>query len=148
MPIRVRHQGALRTITRLSVRVGGVLRQLKTLKVVDNGTLRTVAVFVPPMSVNVTPTSVQGTATSNRPETVTTSTATATPVGGQAPYTYSWSVTEFGVSNVNPLGSANQFRATLFDDFRSGVATCTVTDALGSTASGTVEYLIQHINLN
>lgn len=148
MPLSVRHQGALRSVTRLSVRVGGVLRPLKTLKVMDNGTLRTVANFAPAMSASASPSVVGGNANGTSPATVTTNAATCTPSGGVAPFIYSWSVDDPSVTITNPTSASTRFTATLFDDSRSGIATCVVTDSLGTSATATAEYHIQHINLS
>jgi len=143
VPIRVRHQGALRSITRLSVRVGGVLRSLKTLKIMDNGSLRTVAVFVPPISLTISPPEASGFVQSPGPTTVTSIPASATPTGGTAPYSYAWTRTGSAILN-NASAASVTVSETLFESDSSGLLSCTVTDALGQSASASSSYILSH----
>ena len=145
MPLKVRHQGALRTITRLSVRVGGVLRPLKTLKIMDDGTLRTVASFVPPMSVAISPTSTSGQTASPSAGMVETSPVVCAPTGGQAPFTYQWSLVSGAVVNITtPTNASTTFSYPMFNSTRSGTARCQVTDSLGTIAQADVSFTLTH----
>jgi hypothetical protein len=137
MTLKVRHQGALRTISRLSVRVGGRLRQLRTLKVMHDGELRLVANFAPPLSVSVSPNFVSGAAFPLKPQAqvVTTGYATATPSGGRAPYTYSWS----GSDANSPTRASTSFTRTVPAESEiEETHTVTVTDSMGTSASASV----------
>lgn len=133
--------GVLRTITKLSVRdAGSVTRSIRSLKVKDGATLRTVATFILPLTVSISPSGgVFGAVSSSVGATVTTNAATATPAGGTAPYTYSW-VRLSGFGAANTATSA----VTTFSEFvqpsivKTGVFRVTVTDAASQTATATV----------
>lgn len=134
--------GVLRTITRMSIMDGsGVLRPLRTLKIKDgSGTLRTVATFIPPLSATVDNAYVYGTGNSVYPATVTTNTFTVSAVGGTAPFTYAYSVvwvTGGTLTATAPTSATSDLRlSSVPNGFTyEGVMRCTITDALGATAT-------------
>jgi len=144
MTIRVRVSGALQTITGGKVKVAGVVRSLRSIKVMDGGTLRTVATFASPLSLSISPTSVAGTASSGTAVTVTTTTATATPSGGLGPFTYAWTfISKTG--GDTPTAFSPSFATSAFQqanvaalENNSSVFRCTVTDSFGTTATADV----------
>lgn len=134
---KVLNAGTLRTITRGYVRQAGVLRQLKTAKVMDGGVLRTVGIFVQPLALSITPTTVLGIADATG--TATTGTAQAVPAGGFSPYTYLWShVSGVTATILSPTLASTAFRRVLGVEFETAVFRCTVTDSVGGTAQATV----------
>lgn len=136
MAITILDGGTLRTITKAYVKQAGVLRAIRTIKVQDGGTLRTVATFADPLSVFVTDT---GKVASS--STMTTDPATASPSGGFAPYTYAWTLVTNGggaasTANTPTLASTTFTKTGLSPGSDiTDVWRCTVTDALGNTAS-------------
>lgn len=137
--------GAYRTITRLRVRDGSITRLIRTVKVMDaNGvTLRTVASLAPPLSLSINPSTVSGSVNTALPTPVTTSATTATPSGGIGPYSYAWAVEQpdYGVVTIGaPTNATTTFTHTRTNlgDLVFALATCTVTDGLGQTASANV----------
>lgn len=130
--------GAWVTLRRGQVRVGGAWRNLTRVKVYKGGQWRDGPIFVTPLSASASPSDVSGSASSLGGTTVTSGYATATPSGGLAPFTYSWSVGG-GLTITNPASAT-----TAFSKFLSPTqeiltdGTCTVTDALGSTAQAIV----------
>jgi hypothetical protein len=78
---------------------------------------------------------------SGRNSTVTTSNVTATPSGGQAPYTYAWAKQSGDdISAVSPANAISAFQATgmAIDETRNAVFRCTCTDNLGSSANADI----------
>lgn len=71
---------------------------------------------------------------------VTTDTATAIASGGTAPYTYSWTVADEGWAALSPTSASCSFRSPMIaaGATKTTTATCTVTDAMGATASADV----------
>lgn len=91
----------------------------------------------PVLSVSVAPTSLFG--SEAYPVVTTTSVATATPSGGVAPYTYSWTAVSSTTGTaypLNPTNASTYFRDSLpYSPFEcDAVFKCTVTDAVGQTA--------------
>ena len=139
MALKIQDAGTLREITRLYIRQSGVNRRIRTLKVMDGGTLRTVAVFADPLS--VTASGVSGTGTSS---VVTTNTTTATPSGGFGPYTYVWTRISAGAADpstaTSSLSATTAFRKTGMapGQFAQDFWRVTVTDSIGSTATADI----------
>ena len=105
----------------------------------DGDELRTVAQFFSDLSVSVSPAYVIGGASYFKPTPVTTSTATATPTGGAAPFTYSWVKLSGDGEPLSPTQAGTKFTATIGTGTFHGVFRVTVTDAIGQTASADVE---------
>lgn len=145
MAMKIRVSGATETITVGKVQSGGVERRLKTWKVMDGGTLREVARFVDPLSLSSSPSTVSGVGYSNAPLTITTNATTASPVGGEGPYTYSWALVS-STGGDTPTINSPSFATTSFTQtnvtFPGGstaVFRCTVTDSFGETATADVD---------
>jgi hypothetical protein len=106
--------------------------------VFHDGAWRNGAVFVPPLSLAVSPSDTGG--GNFVPGTITTGSVTATPTGGLAPFTYAW--TRLSGDPANPTAPTNA--TTSFSLFAndpasfSAVFRCTVTDSLGTTATADV----------
>jgi hypothetical protein len=134
--------GAWKTPGRAETLIGGVWRRITRAEIYVSGSWRQCLTFTTPFSFSVTP-YVSGSASPAKPirQVVTTDTAYAMPVGGTAPFTYSWSAS--GVTINKPTSSFTTFTATLnAGQELSGFATVTCVDATGQTASGTVEYYL------
>jgi hypothetical protein len=139
--------GTLRTITQLRMRdSGGTLRTISRVRLRDaNNVLRIVyepsgaSAFTAGASNSVVSGHTLGTGTA------TTNTTTVTPTGGTAPYTYAWARLSY-TAGVAPTATASTAATTAFT--QTGMALggeytsmwrCTVTDALGLTATADVE---------
>ena len=114
----------------------GQLRTVKTLKVMDNGSLRLVGNFYGDVVASISPSSAYGTSTGGL---ATTDSVTASASGGLFPYTYSWAL----VSHDNPgtpVAFSPSSATTTFRGLPDGTATfrVTVTDSLGSQATADV----------
>jgi hypothetical protein len=136
--------GAWRTPSRGEVLIGGAWRQLVRAEVYRDGDWHACLSFISPLSVSVFPGYVSGVVFPNKPtrQTITTTSATATPDGGNGPYSYAWSVPA-GITITNPGNATTAFRASVSPDQEiSGVATVVCTDSSGKTASGQVEYYL------
>lgn len=128
--------GGLKEITRWQGLHLGINRLFRSLRVMDGGTLRHVGSFIPPLSLSVSPDSASGAAFSGQ---VNTNTVTAVVSGGQAPYSYAWTL----VSNTNPgtpFATNPTIATTAFRGFVEGEALfrITVTDSLGNTQNAIV----------
>jgi len=133
--------GGWRTPARGEVLLGGAWRRISRAEVYRGGAWRPCLSFVPPLALDVTP-FVEGGARSQtaRPATVTSSPATATPLGGTGPYSYVWTING-GAFVTAPNMASTQFRATIpAGGELNGTATVVCTDAFGSTASGQTQY--------
>lgn len=144
MTISIVDSGSVtRTVTAMKAMDGGTLRNILRVKVMDadGTTLRTVASFADPLSVSISPAGVFGIANSAASVSVLSNSATATPAGGLAPFTYAWSV----ISDTNPSGTVSANSATAATSTftmtnvpayttYTAVLRCTVTDAIGQTA--------------
>lgn len=120
--------------------VGSVNRVISEIRVIDsNGVDRVVFSTAIPFSVSISPSLVSG--YSSGSGTVTTDAATATPVGGVAPYTYAWSIDVFdgpGPPTANsPTSATTTFTQTGLAPGGSALANwiCDVTDSTLATTS-------------
>lgn len=131
-----------RTITAIQVRDGGnVARNLSEVRVRDsNNVSRQVFTTGAALSVSIAPEAVFG--VSYGTGICITNTATATPAGGTAPYTYAWSVLSHSNATPptinSPTTSGTKFTQPGVPTFDDAVFECVVTDDLGATASDTV----------
>src|SRR5690349_3453812 len=124
--------GSWRSITRGEMYRGGSWRTLTRGEIYKGGAWHPLFSFIQPMSVSVSPNPV--TRTGHRSPVVSVN-VTATPTGGAAPYTYSWSVTG-GITATAPTNAVTTMSASLVDgSTASGTATVTVTDSLGTVAT-------------
>jgi len=139
MAISIRDAGTLRTITRGKAKAAGVLRDLREIKVMDGGVLRTVATFADPLFASASPTSVSGTQSSAGVIAVNTGFTTATPTGGRAPFTYFWAATSGVAALANtPTSATTNFRAEIGPGTSVATFRVTITDAVGQTATADV----------
>ena len=140
--------GTNRTITKCFVQdAGGITRTIKTIKVYDGATWRTVATFVEPISLSLSDEYVLAIAGS---ATITSKIVTATPTGGTAPFTYLWTLVSHsgGVApTINtPTTASTTFTKTGVAPDASATFRCTVTSATGGSASA--EVLVAFTNLS
>lgn len=139
MALKIHDAGTLRTITRGYVKQAGILRTLREIKVMDGGTLRTVAVFADPLTVTASGAYAEG-----ESSTLTTDSATASPSGGFAPYTYSWALLTNGGGGASTAATPSMASTTFTKTGVSIGATftdtwrVTVTDSSGQTATADV----------
>ena len=138
MAMKVFQGGTWRDIVKCSVFQGGSWRVIKAIKVYQGGAWRDVANFTAgqgAITLALSPTSISK---SGRTSTVNTANVTATPTGGQAPYTYAWVKQSGGdITALNPANAITGFRAAglAVDETRTAVFRCTATDNLGSSDS-------------
>lgn len=85
--MKARIGGAWRDITSAQVRIGGTWRAITSAKAYIGGAWRDIASFIQPLSLAISPSSINRTRTEGEP--FTTQNATATPTGGRGPFTYS-----------------------------------------------------------
>ena len=135
--------GAWRTPARGEVLIGGAWRRITRGESYRGGGWMGIASFIPPLSVSVLPSYVQGFSNPQKPirQTVTTDYAQATPVGGSGPYSYAWSAA--GVTITNSTSASTAFTALLQANQEiNGIATVTCTDSQGNTTVGQCEYYL------
>ena len=149
MTMLVRLGGAWQTITGAKVFASGSWRTLSGIKVYASGAWRDVASFSPPppppggggggggsMTLSISPDFQSVTGPGG---TVTSNPVTATPSGGVAPYTYTWSISDLeGNPSINsPTLATTTFSASgLFPDEPVVPSfQCVCRDSLGNTAS-------------
>ena len=136
--------GAWRTITKGEAYVGGKWRTLTRAEMYIDGEGRQVISVIPPLSVSVSPSSVTGFANPTKPiqATAISNGTTATPSGGQAPYTYHWTVGSYTGSLpaiASPNTASTYFSKSVPADSEQDASfVVTVTDNLGKTATATV----------
>ncbi|MCW2405028.1 hypothetical protein M2336_001657 [Sphingobium sp. B1D7B] len=137
----IRLQGAPRQIVKASAFHAGALRILRSIKVMDGDNVRTVALFASPLSAAISPSSVIGAAPRPEPSTAITGPVVCIPTGGASPFTYVWSRVSGDIFTIQNAGTAtvrfsraNVAATELFQ----GLYRCTVTDAVGQTASADV----------
>ena len=143
--MKVRVGGAWKDISGASVRVGGSWRRLQAIKVYADSAWRTVATFASPLDLTLSASTANKTGTNS---TVTTGNITATPSGGQGPFTYAWAKQSGGsISATNATSAQSGFRATgmAIDEQRTAVFRCTCTDAFGSSDTADVSVTITRI---
>lgn len=135
--MRVRVNGAWEDIDSGLVRVGNAWKRLASIRVYVGGAWKEGKVFVPPLSLSITPDTASAVRTG--PGTATTGSVTATPAGGQTPFTYAWTRIS-GVGTIgSPTSATTAFSQTLgIGDDVSGTFRCTVTDSVGSTATSDI----------
>lgn len=147
---RVRDSGALRTITAMYAKQAGVMRRIKTVKVMSGGTLRLVARFADPLTVSASPTSGAGNGAGT--QTVTSGTSTATPSGGFSPFTYSWTLVSSGGGTASTANSPSSASTTFskpnvaVNDAYTDTWRVTVTDSLGDTATDDITVTFSNIS--
>lgn len=132
--------GVLRTATSLKVQDGGTLRRVLRVKVMDGtSALRTVATFVPPLSVGITSSTtyypVRYGPDGQPIEYGVVVSLYATPAGGLAPYTYSWAFLSGTGWTLNDTGSASPTVTGDAAFVSDAVLRVTVADATGQTAT-------------
>lgn len=130
--------GAWREIIYGEVYINGAWRRLKYAEGYISGAWRQIANFIEPLTLDVSPPAPSKFGTS---DTITSNTVTATPTGGLAPFTYSW-VRTSGSTDIDvnsPAAASTTFTGAGLDadTLTTATFTCTVTDALGSTADDT-----------
>jgi hypothetical protein len=139
--------GAWREIESGRVRVGGAWKNLTRIRAYVSGAWEDVATFTPPISLGLTPDIIGDIFIS--PGTYTSPLVTATPVGGVAPYTYSWAYTSgtTGYTIANPTSASTRFtRSFVVDGEYITNFTCTVTDAESEVASAVIQVTVNAIS--
>lgn len=136
--------GAWRTAKARKKYIGGAWRTATRRMIYIAGAWHNAETYVLPLSASASPTDASGTATGKGNLTITTNTVTVTPIGGLAPFSYSWSASP-GITITNP-GNATTAFSKLMSPFQETIAsaTCTITDALGTTATADVSIDITH----
>ncbi len=147
--LAVRDSGAaLRALAGVSMRdAGATLRMITSASIRDSGgVLRTI---FSAMSASVAPAEVFGVVDSAGLPTVTTSSATASPSGGTAPYNYAWSGPGGWTINSPAAGTTSFSKAGVAPGTEETESfTCTVTDASGATAQAVLQATVRNINVS
>lgn len=138
MSLKILDVSTMRTIKQLSMLdAGSVLHPLKQLSLKDaGGTLRPIFAGITAVA---SPDMASGSISQPFPDNVTTTSTTATPTGGIAPYTYSWTIVDVTTGDWaidSPATASTTFSSFFVAPGSNALATfqCTVTDAIGSTA--------------
>jgi len=127
--------GTWRTINSARVRIENVWRNVTSVRVYQGGAWRDAATFIQPLSVSLSATSVNADVQGSG--IATSAPVTATPSGGVAPFTYSWTrVSGLSSTATTPTAATSAFsRFVGVGESASEEWRCTVTDALGTTAN-------------
>jgi len=126
--------GAWRTIRRADVTIGGATRLITRAEIYRSGGWQSAVRFTSALS--VTAYDVSGFANGRgRPTLVVSNASQATPTGGLAPYSYSWSILSGGAAAQTAASASTVFRQTIGPNVtEDSLARVTCTDALGSSA--------------
>lgn len=136
--MRVCVNGVFKEVESGLIRVGGAWKPLSSVRVYVSGAWKDGKTFVPPLSVTVSPTGVNGDTFNYG--TAVTNNATATPSGGLAPYTYSWARVGAGSGTVDSPSAASTGFIRVMGVEETAVETfrVTVTDSTSQTATADV----------
>lgn len=135
-----------RTIAAFQVRDGGnVARNISEIRVRDsNNVSRIVYMSVSPLTGSISPNPVSQVSYSSN--TIGSPTVTATPSGGLAPYTYSWTLVSWDNPISPPTITSNTAAMTSFiqanclpNETSAALFRCTIIDSVGQTATPTVD---------
>ena len=135
--MQARIGGVWRTIAAAKAYINGAWRTPSTAKAYVSGAWRTVANFVSPITLAITG--------QYQSISSTSQSQTATPTGGLAPFAYVWAT----VSSSYPLtfsgGTAATTTVATSSPYTDEYVTvqCTVTDALGTSATATQDLLLR-----
>jgi hypothetical protein len=143
--IWVRNSGATDAIGAIRVREGGVTVEIAQVYVQSGGVAY--PLFGSSISASAAPIYCSGYSASGGSIYITTESATVTVSGGTAPYTYAWVPLDSGWAAIDPSHATTPFRSPLLGtgENASTTFTCTVTDALGRTASANVEVYAENL---
>lgn len=133
MTMRARIASSDRSVKTATILLGGAQRRITRVVGYFSGQARALATFTQPLTLAVTPFVSGEIRFYSGPRYVSTNPATATPSGGLPPFTYAWS------GGDTPTLAATSFGMVVSDgDTVDQTFSVTVTDAAGSTASGSV----------
>jgi hypothetical protein len=155
MAIKVRFGGVWQTITGGQVFSGGAWRSLVAVQVYSGGAWRQVGNFTPPgtggggggaLSLSLSTTAIGGRAGTGATAMTTSNSATVTPSGGLAPYSYAWSVVSSDGQATYTIDSSTLSTTTATATSLGGplpsscgcTIHCVVTDSLGATATSDI----------
>lgn len=136
--MRFRKGGAWRDVESGFFRFGASWKRLVRGEYFDGSQWKQIASFVPPLSASIDPNFAGG--TRNSPGIATTNPVTASPTGGQAPYSYVWELISGSLATANnPNSATTTFSASVgSDDNKTSTFRCAITDAIGQTASAEI----------
>jgi hypothetical protein len=143
--ISVRVSSTWKTVASGLVRVGGAWKAIASAQVYTGGAWKAIPGFAPAMTASISPSEAvgyifgTGTATSNN--------VTCSPSGGTAPYSYSWVMVSGGAAPTNPTSATTAFSQSLAYETATGEASCTITDANGTTANASVFYTLTSVDI-
>lgn len=147
MSISIRDLNVTRTAVAMRVGASNTSFPVRQVRQQVGAVLRTIANFVPELTLSVSLDPIFGQAIGLGPQPVFSDETTAIPSGGLPPYSYAWTMLS------NPSGEASlvsvntattSVSATLENTAVSGTIRCTVTDALNRTATADVDFTLQH----
>jgi hypothetical protein len=140
--MKTRVGGAWRNIASGKVRVGSSWRSLTAIRTYSGGEWRLVANFAGAVNLTLVPDTISKTGANSL---ITTASVQATPAGGLAPFTYTWSqVDGDSMSATAPSSASCAFSATgmTSGETRTAQFRCTCVDSIGSTSSDDVSVTI------
>lgn len=126
--------GAWRLVKSAEAYLGGGFKRIVRSEVYTGGAWKAGDTFLVPLTATASPSTVYGYYEPElRPVRIYTGETTVTPAGGLGPFTYSW-------ANISGTGTVTRPGLATTDFYRSpgtgtAVFRCTVTDALGATAT-------------
>lgn len=150
MTLQIRQAGVWKEVQAAYVMTGGTLKRVVEIKGMAGGVLRSLAIFAPPLTVAISPSFASAVGNSG---TLTTNAVTASPTGGQGPFTYAWSVVSYeGTLPVvnSPATATTTFRQSglSLEEDNDCTFRVTVTDSLGTTATANVSALFYRTNFS
>lgn len=148
MPLKAVVNGVEKDAERMEATVGNAQKRVVRIEAWNGSAWKVAQSFAPPITLNVTPSSVSGTGDAISPILITSSTATATPTGGTAPYTYAWTKVSGDTMTVtNSTSASTAFRTSVGPgDVKTATYRCTVTDKNGLTAQDSVSITLTNTN--
>lgn len=134
--IRVQRPSGLSAVTAIRVMIGGVLRVVRSVRVMKDGQLLTAFTSAPPMTGQISP---PNTSAAGRNSVINSASVTTVVNGGQGPFSYVWSVFDDGglpVSALSPVSPTTSFRISGVEagGVYGPVFRVTITDSLGQQA--------------
>lgn len=140
MPLKVVVGGVEKVAVRADLVVSGASKAVRRIEIWTGSAWKVAHSFLSPLTATAVPPTASRTVNGLPPPAIiTTNGVTATPAGGQGPYTYAWSIIAgTGITILSGFTATAAFRASVPSGTKTGTAQCVVTDSLGSTATITV----------
>lgn len=137
MPLKVIVGSATKDAARAAVYPSTTAKRVNRIEAWNGSAWKLVQSFLTELTASASPSSASGAGGGFSPEVVTTNTVTITPAGGQAPYSYFWTLLEgSGVTIGSPATASTSFSTYLtVGNVATDTARCTVVDSLSSSVT-------------